>query len=68
MSKTLKQLTAEQITELKQNYLANVAYIGEGVSYGELANADELVTMEELEQEYGAVAFSNDDFACSAGS
>lgn len=64
--KTLNELSAEQISELKQFYLCNVKYENQGVSWGMLANADNTVTMEELEEEYGHVSFTNDDFFCSA--
>lgn len=65
--KTLNELNAEQITELKQSYLCNVKYKDEGVSWGELTDADELVSMEELEEEYGHISFTDDDFFCTAG-
>lgn len=64
--KTLNELSAEQISELKQYYLCNVKYEDQGVSWGMLANADNTVTMEELEEEYGHVSFTDDDFFCSA--
>ena len=60
---TLKDLSAEQKLELKQNFLTK----DNDVSYGELARADELVSDEELEEEYGHVEFTNDDFFCTAG-
>ena len=58
---TLKELSAEQKLELKQNFLAK----DNDVSYGELTCADELVSDEELEEEYGNVEFTDDDFFCS---
>ena len=64
--KTLNELSAEQISELKQFYLCNVKYEDQGVSWGMLANADNTVSMEELEEEYGHVSFTDDDFFCSA--
>lgn len=63
--KTLNELSAEQISELKQSYLCNVKYKDQGVSWGMLANADDTVSMEELEEEYGHVSFTDDDFFCS---
>lgn len=61
-------LTAEQKLELKQRILEDRnEHLGEGTSYGELANADELVDDEVLEAEYGGTEFSPDDFSCSAG-
>ena len=64
--KTLNELSAEQISELKQFYLCNVKYEDQGVSWGMLVNADNTVSMEELEEEYGHVSFTDDDFFCSA--
>ena len=64
--KTLNELSAEQIGALKQSYLCNVKYEDQGVSGGMLANADNTVSMEELEKEYGHVSFTDDDFFCSA--
>lgn len=58
-------LTAEQKLELKQRILEDRnEHLGEGTSYGELANADELVDDEVLEAEYGGTEFSPDDFSC----
>lgn len=61
----LDDLTAEQRLELKQRILDDRnEHLGEGTSYGELANADELVDDEVLEAEYGGTEFSPDDFSC----
>jgi len=65
--KSLHELSAEQISELKQSYLCNVKYEDQGVSWGMLANADNIISMEELEEEYGSTCFTNDDFFCTAG-
>lgn len=63
----LDDLTAEQKLELKQQVLADRnEHLGKGTSYGELADADELVDDEVLEAEYGDTEFSPDDFSCSA--
>ena len=61
---TVTELTRDQLTELKERY-----YIerNENVSYGELANIDELVTDAEIFEEYDYVNFVNDDFFCTAG-
>ena len=59
----IKDLSVEQKLELKQNFLAK----DNDVSYGELARADELVSDEELVEEYGDVEFTSDDFFCTAG-
>lgn len=66
---TFDELSEEQKLELKQRILEDRnEHLGEGTSYGELANADELVDDEVLEAEYGGTEFSPDDFSCSAGS
>ena len=60
---TLKELSEEQKLELKQAFLTR----DRDVSFGELADADELVTDEELEKEYGGTEFTQDDFFCTCG-
>lgn len=61
----LSDLTNEQRLELKQDIVKDRnEHIGEGTSYGELANADELVDDEVLEEAYGGTEFSSDDFSC----
>lgn len=61
---TVTELTRDQLTELKQRYYTER---NESVSYGELANIDELVTDAEIFEEYDYVNFVNDDFFCTAG-
>ena len=62
---TLVDLTNEQRLELKQDIVRDRnEHIGEGTSYGELANADELVDDEVLEEAYAGTEFSPDDFSC----
>ncbi len=66
---TVSKLTRDQIIELKQNYLSEKIY-NEGercISWGELADADELVSDETIFAEYGGYDFSVDDFFCTAG-
>lgn len=58
----LKDLTSDQKLELKQALLTQDC----DVSYGELANADELVSDKQLEDAYGDTEFTEDDFFCSA--
>ena len=53
------ELNRDQILALKQNYLVRTQ---DGVSYNELAEADNLVSDEELEQEYKNVNFVEEDF------
>ena len=54
-----KELNRDQILDLKQNYLVRTR---DNVSYNELAEADILVSDEELEQEYKNVNFVEEDF------
>ena len=59
----LSDLTNEQRLELKQAIVRDRnEHIGEGTSYGELADADELVSDEVLEAEYAGTEFVPDDF------
>lgn len=61
----LSDLTNEQRLELKQEIVKDRnEHIGEGVSYEELANADELVDDEVLEEAYGGTEFDPEDFSC----
>ena len=60
---TLNELNKNQILQLKQSYLCNVKYEDQGVSWGMLANADSIVSNKELEQYYGGIEFSENDFS-----
>jgi hypothetical protein len=62
---SVEELNKEQLTELKQNYYCNVVKENEGVSYGELADVDNLVSDKEIKEYYSDTYFVNDDFACS---
>lgn len=53
------ELSNNQLIELKQHYLCEIQ---ENVSYGELCDADNIVSDEEIFSEYGNVEFSKDDF------
>ena len=60
----LKELNDDQRLQLKQELLRRrLEEKGEGISYGELADVDTLVTDEELEAEYGDTEFVPDDFS-----
>lgn len=60
---SISELTQEQKTTVKQNLLMQrYDERGESPSWEELADADTLVTDEELEAEYGAVDFVEGDF------
>ena len=59
----LKDLNDDQRLHLKQELLRRrLEEKGEGISYGELADADTLVTDEELEAEFSDTEFVPDDF------
>ena len=59
----LKDLNDDQRLQLKQGLLRRrLEEKGEGISYGELADVDTLVTDEELEAEFGDTEFVPDDF------
>lgn len=60
---TINELTPEQLTQVKQRYYTEKqAEKGEGVSWGELAQINELVTDAEIIAEYSGVNFVPDDF------
>ncbi len=60
----LKDLNDDQRMQLKQRILTDrMDAKGESPSYGELADADTLVTDEELEEAYGGTEFVADDFS-----
>ena len=57
------ELTRDELTELKTRYYSDLLdERGETPSYGELAQIDELVTDEEVYQEYADVDFVKEDF------
>lgn len=60
---TIKELTPEQLEQVKQRYYTEKqAEKGEGVSYGELLQVDQLVTDAEILEAYAGVIFTPDDF------
>lgn len=60
------ELSKDEMLELKQHYYTEkMDELGQGVSYGELANIDELVTDKEIYLEYGSTEFCKDDFWCN---
>ena len=61
----VKDLSREQLTELKQHYYMNV--LENDISYYEMALINELVTDEEIFDYYSSTTFSNDDFFCTCG-
>ena len=59
----LKELNSEQRLQLKQDILTRrMDEKGESPSYGELADADRLVSDQELEAEFGNTEFVPEDF------
>lgn len=58
---TVNELSRDQLQQLKQAYYMT-KHEEQGVSYGELADIDELVTDSEIIEEYAGVTFSADDF------
>lgn len=59
---TLGELGRDRRVALKQAMLVEDAG-GDGVSWGELADADRLVSDERLEERYGGTTFTEEDFA-----
>ena len=61
---TLKDLNKDQRRQLKARLLDEELMEVEGrtASYGEIANADEIVSDEKLEEAHGATSFVPDDF------
>lgn len=58
---TVHDLTRDQLILLKQQHLL----VTQGhVSWGELADVDNLVSDEEIFEEYAGTVFSEDDFPC----
>lgn len=65
---TVQELNRDQLIELKQAYITEKNdEVGEGTSWGELADADELVSDKEIFAAYECYDFGNDDFFCTAG-
>lgn len=60
---TIQELTPDQLTQVKQNYYTQKqAEKGEGVSWGELIEINDLVTDAEIFEHYAGVCFVPDDF------
>lgn len=59
---SVKELTREQLIELKQRYYTER---NENVSYGELADIDNLVSDNEIFEEYEHITFVAEDFLCN---
>lgn len=64
---TYDELNEDQRLELKQRILTERnEQKGEGTSYGELVDADDLVSDEDAKDWAEGMEFSEDDFVCSA--
>lgn len=65
---TVRELSDDQLTELKQRMIDDEIYEkeGRGASYGELAEADS-VPDEKVFEKYEDLEFSNDDFSLHGG-
>ena len=73
----VRELSREQLTELKQNYLMRLADEGtfaevlcvdyDEPSYWDLANADEIVPDDVIFEEHEGTDFTSDDFFCTSG-
>lgn len=71
-------LSRDQLVELKQNYLSELADEGSFAevmdcdynepSYWDLANADDIVPDDVVFRQWECTHFTNDDFFCTAGS
>ena len=61
--KTVRELTEDEMLELKTNYLFDRATFGT-VSYGELADSENIPN-QEIYDFYGSVSFTEDDFFCN---
>lgn len=64
---TVRELNREQLIELKESFLDNYLMEVEDrtASYGELANADSIVSDDEVFRYYEGVDFVPDDFCCT---
>ena len=60
---TVYDLNRDQLIELKQSILCDHG----SPSYGELADADEIVSDDAVFSEFNNYDFSTDDFFCTAG-
>ena len=64
---TVYDLNRDQLVELKQHMITEENdRRGEGTSYGELADADNIISDEEVFAKYGGTVFFPDDFASSS--
>ncbi len=62
---SVRELSADELTELKQSYYCNELHEDEGVSLGELLMINDLVTDEEVFDRYKDTVFVEEDFFCN---
>ena len=62
---TVRELKRQQLEELKIHYYDEIIQDQEGrsISYGEMAEIDELVTDEKIFNEYSGYIFTDEDFS-----
>ena len=66
MLRTTHELNREEINELKTAYLTELnATYGRGTSWGELAEAENIISDESIHDKYEGTLFSEDDFFCN---
>lgn len=63
IAKSVKELSREELIELKQSYYTNK---NKNVSWGELADIDNLVSDEEIFEEYADTDFVDEDFSVNS--
>lgn len=63
---SIRELTRDQLTEVKQNLLCEILDENEhrSPSYGEFAEVDEIISDEEVYAAYDCTEFTEDDFSC----
>ncbi len=62
---TVHDLNPDQLSQLKQNMLCKrMDAHGESPSWGELADADNIISDAEVKDQYSGVDFVPDDFSC----
>lgn len=63
---TVRELSRDQLNELKQTYAAQLAETGEEISYGKLVESTEIPD-DVIFNHYDGILFTDDDFFCSYG-
>nr|DAD87552.1 MAG TPA: hypothetical protein [Siphoviridae sp. ctAUQ2] len=63
---TVQELNRDQLVEIKQSMLLErMDAEGDWPSWGEMADADSLISDEDVFEEYANTEFTEDDFFCS---